>query len=298
MEEHQRKSGVVALIGRPNSGKSTLLNRLVGEKVSIVSEKPQTTRNRTVGVVTLEPGQIMFVDTPGIHKPGYSLNRRMMGQVIDSLTTADLLLLLIDATQPPGSGDRFVLRMLEDVRTPVSLLPNKIDLLRDKSRLLPLIAAYTAEREFVDVIPISAMTGDGLDIVINRIFQRLPAGPFLFPEDAFTDQPERVLAAELVREKMLEVVGQELPFVSAVVTERWEETDDITRIHCIVYVERASHRSIIIGREGARLKRIGTASRREIENMLGRPVYLNLFVKVREHWRNDDRTLDELGIHV
>lgn len=298
MEEHERKSGIVALIGRPNSGKSTLLNRLVGEKVSIVSEKPQTTRNRIRGVLTVGRGQVVFLDTPGIHKPGYSLNRRMMAQVADSLTTADLILLLTDATQPLGSGDRFVLRMLNHVRTPVFLLPNKVDLLRDKSRLLPLIAKYTAEREFADVIPVSAMTGDGIDIVVDQIFERLPAGPFLFPEEALTDQPERVVAAELVREKILEVVGQELPFVTAVVTERWEETDHITRIHCVVFVERASQRPIVIGREGTRIKRIGTAARGEIEKLLGRPVYLDLFVKVREDWRNDDRMLDELGIHA
>lgn len=298
MDEHERKSGVVALIGRPNAGKSTLLNRLVGEKVAIVSEKPQTTRNRISGVLTLPKGQVVFLDTPGIHRPGYKLNRRMMAQVLDSLSTSDLILLMIDAAQPVGSGDRFVLQMLRDVSTQMFLLPNKVDLLRDKSLLLPLIDIYAAEREFAEVIPLSAMTGDGLQILVGKAFEYLPVGPFLFPEDALTDQPERVVVAEMVREKILEVTGQELPYTTAVVTERWEETDGVTRIYCVVYVERASHRPIIIGRGGARLKEIGAAARKNIETLLGRHVFLGLYVKVREHWRNDDRALDEIGINA
>lgn len=296
MADEQRKSGVVALIGRPNAGKSTLLNRVIGEKIAIVSDKPQTTRTRITGVLTRPEGQIVFLDTPGIHKPGYKLNRRMMAVVTDSLSSVDLILLIIDATKPIGHGDQFVLEMLKRVNTPAFLLPNKVDALRDKSKLLPLIGRYTSEREFVEVIPISALTGDGEQLLIQKIFASLPVGPMLYPEDEMTDQPERVLAAELVREKILQMTGEELPYVTAVFTERWEDEQDITRIHCLIYVERPSHKAIVIGKAGGRLKEIGTAARVDIEKMLGRRVFLNLFVKVREHWRDDERALNELGI--
>ena len=293
--EH-RKSGVVALIGRPNAGKSTLLNRVIGEKIAIVSDKPQTTRTRITGVLTRPEGQIVFLDTPGIHKPGYKLNRRMMAIVTDALSTVDLILLMIDATKPMGHGDQFVLEMLKRVETSAFLLPNKVDALRDKTKLLPLIGRYTSEREFAEVIPISALTGDGAELLIQKTFDCLSPGPMLYPEDEMTDQPERVLAAELVREKILQVTGEELPYVTAVVTERWEEGSDITKIHCLIYVERPSHKAIVIGKAGARLKEIGTAARADIEKLLGRRVFLNLFVKVRERWRDDERALDELGI--
>ena len=296
MKAEHRKSGVVALIGRPNAGKSTLLNRVIGEKIAIVSDKPQTTRTRITGVLTRPEGQIVFLDTPGIHKPGYKLNRRMMAIVTDALSTVDLILLMIDATKPMGHGDQFVLEMLRRVETRAFLLPNKVDALRDKTRLLPLIGRYTSEREFAEVIPISALSGDGADSLIRKIFECLPAGPLLYSEDEMTDQPERVLAAELVREKILQVTGEELPYVTAVMTERWEEAQGITKIHCLIYVERPSHRAIVIGKAGARLKEIGTAARADIEKLLDRHVFLNLFVKVRERWRDDERALDELGI--
>jgi len=288
---------MVALIGRPNAGKSTLLNRVIGEKIAIVSDKPQTTRTRITGVLTQPEGQIVFLDTPGIHKPGYKLNRRMMSVVADALSTVDLILLMIDAIQPMGQGDRFVLEMLKRVSARAFLLPNKVDALPDKSKLLPLIQRYTVEREFIEVIPISARTGDGVNLLIKQIYRHLPEGPPMYPEDEMTDQPERALVAELVREQILAVTGQELPYSTAVVTERWEEAEGITRIYCLVLVERPSHRAIIIGKNGARLKQIGTTARGEIERLLGRHVFLNLFVKVREHWRDDNRVLDELGIH-
>jgi GTP-binding protein Era len=291
-----RKSGVVALIGRPNAGKSTLLNKLIGEKIAIVSDKPQTTRTRITGVLTRPEGQIVFLDTPGIHKPGYKLNRRMMAIVTDALSTVDLILLMIDATKSIGQGDQFVLEMLKRVNTRALLLPNKIDALRAKTKLLPLIGRYTSEREFDEVIPISALTGDGVELLIKKLFESLPAGPMLYPEDEMTDQPERVLAAELVREKILRVTGEELPYVTAVVTERFEVDRDITKIYCLIYVERPSHKAIVIGKAGARLKEIGTAARADIEKLLDRRVFLNLFVKVRERWRDDERALDELGI--
>jgi GTP-binding protein Era len=297
MRDQQKKSGVVALVGRPNAGKSTLLNRAIGEKIAIVSDKPQTTRTRITGVLTRAEGQIVFLDTPGVHKPGYQLNRRMMAIVTDALSTVDLILLMIDAAKPMGHGDQFVLDMLKRVPTRAFLLLNKVDTLRDKSKLLPLIGRYTHERDFVEVIPTSALKGEGVEVVITKAFERLPEGPLLYPEDEITDQPERVLAAELVREKILAVTGEELPYVTAVVTERWEEAEEITRIHCLIYVERASHRAIVIGKAGARLKQIGTAARADIEKLLGRHVFLNLFVKVREHWRDDERALNELGIH-
>ncbi|HKP86244.1 MAG TPA: GTPase Era [Blastocatellia bacterium] len=290
------KSGTVALIGRPNAGKSTLLNKLVGEKIAIVSDKPQTTRTRINGVLTRGEGQIVFLDTPGIHKPGYKLNRRMMGIVADALSTVDLIILMIDATARMGAGDRFVQDMLKRVERRAFLVPNKVDALGSKSQLLPLIAAWTAEREFAEVIPISARTGDGVELLIEKAFEQLPEGPPLYPEDEMTDQPERVIVAELVREKILQATSEEIPYVTAVVTERWEETEEITRINCLIYVERPSHRAIIIGRGGARLKEIGSAARADIERLLGRHVYLELFVKVREHWRDDERTLNELGI--
>ena len=296
MSDQPKKSGVVALIGRPNAGKSTLLNRVIGMKIAIVSDKPQTTRTRITGVLTRAEGQIVFLDTPGVHKPGYKLNRRMMAIVTDALSTVDLILLMIDATKPMGHGDQFVLDLLNRVPGRVFLLLNKVDAVRDKSRLLPLIERYTKEREFIEVIPTSALKGDGVELVLTKAFEYLPAAPLLYPEDEVTDQPERVLAAELVREKILEKTGEELPYVTAVVTERWEEAEDITRIHCLIYVERPSHKAIVIGSRGARLKQIGTAARADIEKLLGRHVFLNLFVKVREHWRDDERALNELGI--
>lgn len=296
MKLNPHKSGVVALIGRPNAGKSTLLNRIIGEKISIVSDKPQTTRTRTCGVLTRPQGQIVFLDTPGVHKPGHELNRRMMSIVTDALTTVDLILLLIDATQAMGSGDRFLLDMMKRVEARAFLVPNKVDRLRDKSKLLPLISAYTGERQFAEVIPISALTGDGVELLIEKVLEYLPEGLPLYPEDEPTDQPERVMVAELVREKILEVTGDEIPYVTAVVTERWDETDGALKIHCLIYVERPSHRKIIIGRGGERLKQIGSAARVDIEKFLGRHVFLGLFVKVREHWRNDERALDEIGI--
>jgi GTP-binding protein Era len=290
------KCGVVALVGRPNAGKSTLLNRAIGEKVAIVSNKPQTTRTRISGVLTEPLGQIVFVDTPGVHKPGYELNRRMMHVVAEALATVDLVLLLVDASESSGSGEQFVIEMVKQAKTAAFFVPNKIDLLKDKSRLLPMIERYTGECQFEEVVPISAKTGSGVDALVRAIFKYLPEGPALYPDDTLTDQPERVLAAELVREKVLHVTGQELPFVTAVVTEGWEDQSDITRIHCVIYVERPSQRAIIIGKGGARLKQIGTAARADIEKLLGRHVFLGLFVKVRQEWRNDQGALDELGI--
>jgi GTPase len=297
-ENKRQKSGVVALIGRPNAGKSTLLNRLVGEKIAIVSDKPQTTRTRISGVLTRQEGQIVFLDTPGVHKPGYKLNRRMMSIVTDSLSSVDVILLMIDATQALGAGDKFVLDMMKRVDTPAFLMLNKIDRMADKSKLLSLIQRYTKAREFAEVIPVSALKGDNVELLLEKIFEHLPEGEWLYPEDTLTDQPERILVAELVREKILQATSEEIPYVTAVIVELWEETAESLKIHCLIYVERVSHRAIVIGRGGARLKEIGTLARKDIEKMLGRKIFLGLHVKVRERWRDDDRALNELGIQM
>ena len=290
------RSGFAALIGRPNAGKSTLLNALVGEHIAAVSAKPQTTRTRIQGIITRPEGQIVFVDTPGIHKPGYTLNRRMMAIVAEALEQVEVVLLMCDATTRFGSGDRFALDLVKRTSKPAFLLLNKIDLVKEKPKLLPLIGQYSREHNFVEVIPISARTGDGQELLLQKLIEYLPAGPPLYDPETFTDQIERTLVAELVREKILELTGEELPFTTAVRTESWEEQPDATEIHCMIYVERESQKPMIIGRGGQMLKQVGTRARREIEKLLDRHVYLHLFVRVQEHWRNDPRTLDELGI--
>ncbi len=296
MPEKAHKSGFAALVGRPNAGKSTLLNALVGEHIAAVSSKPQTTRRSIRGIITRPDGQVVFVDTPGIHKPGYTLNRRMMGLVADALARVDVVLLLRDVTTTFGSGDRFTLDLVKRAAKPTFLLLNKIDRLKDKSALLPIIDQYSREYPFIEIIPISAQTGFNLDLLIEKLLEYLPAGERLYDEEIFTDEIERNIAAELVREKILEATEQELPFATAVRTEKWEETDDATEIHCVIYVERESQKPIIIGRQGQMLKQVGTRARRDIERMLDRHVRLHLFVRVQDQWRDDPRLLDELGI--
>ncbi len=292
------RSGYVALIGRPNAGKSTLLNRLVGEKIAAVSNKPQTTRHQIRGVITRPEGQIVLVDTPGVHQPGYLLNRRMMAAVHDALEGVDLLLLLRDASAPTGNGDRFVLDLFKQSAKPALLLLNKTDKLEDKSKLLPLMEWYTSEHEWRGVIPLSAKTGDMVDVLAREIIKNLPVGDAVFGEDELTDQPLRVLAAELVREKILRVTGEEIPYVTAVVTERYEQVSEfLARIYCAIYVERPSQKKIIIGRAGERIKEVGTRARQDIERLVGHRVHLELFVKVEEGWRDSPRALSEMGIN-
>ena len=291
------RSGYVALIGRPNAGKSTLLNRLVGEKIAAVSNKPQTTRHQIRGVITRPEGQIVLVDTPGVHQPGHLLNRRMMAAVHDALEGVDLVCLIRDASSPTGNGDRFVLGLVKESAKPAILLLNKTDRLEDKRGLLPLIEWYSREHAWRAVVPLSARTGDQLEDLVKEFVANLPAGEAVFEEDELTDQPLRVLVAEMVREKILRVTGEEIPYVTAVVTERYEEvSEELTRIYCAVYVERPSQKSIVIGRGGARLKRVGTEARRDIERLVGHRVYLELFVKVEEDWRDSPRALGEMGI--
>jgi GTP-binding protein Era len=296
--EKEFRSGLVALIGRPNAGKSTLLNRLVGEKIAAVSNKPQTTRHRIKGIVTLDEGQIVFIDTPGVHKPGHLLNRRMMSAVHDSMLSVDLIVLMRDASVSTGNGDRFVFELVKEAEKPTVLVLNKIDKINDKKELLPLIDIYSQEFEFAEIVPVSALKGDALDNLLQQIVKHLPVAPPIFAEDEMTDQSMRSIAAEMVREKILASTGEELPYVTAVVTEVFDEEDPaITRIFCAIYVERHSQKKIIIGKGGSRIKDVGTKARLDIEKLLGKKVFLKLFVKVVEDWRNRERDLDEMGIH-
>ena len=290
-------AGYVALIGRPNAGKSTLLNQLVGQKIAAVSDKPQTTRFRIQGVITKPEGQIVFVDTPGVHQPGYELNRRMMAAVQEALMGVDLVCLLRDASVSTGNGDRFVLDLVKRSEKPALLLLNKTDKLEDKSALLPLIDFYSKEHEWREIVPISALKKDMTDVLIESCLRHLPEGGPIFAEDELTDQSLRVLVAEIVREKVLRSTGDEIPYVTAVVTERFEEIrEDFARIYCVIVVERDSQKKIIIGKGASRLKDIGIRARREIESLLGHRCHLELFVKVEEDWRNKDQLLDEFGL--
>jgi GTP-binding protein Era len=290
-------SGFVALIGRPNAGKSTLLTRLVGHKIAAVSDKPQTTRFRIQGVITKPEGQIVLVDTPGVHQPGYELNRRMMASVQEALLGVDLVCLIRDASVSTGNGDRFVLDLVKRSEKPALLLLNKIDKLEDKSALLPLIDWYRNEHEWQEIIPISALKDEMTEVLIESALRHLPEGEPIFSEDELTDQSLRVLVAEIVREKVLHATGDEIPYVTAVVTERFEEVrEDFSRIYCVIVVERGSQKKIIIGKGASRLKDIGIKARTEIESLVGHRVHLELFVKVEEDWRNKENLLDEYGL--
>lgn len=273
------------------------MNHLVGEKIAAVSNKPQTTRHKIRGIVTRPESQIVFVDTPGVHKPGYLLNRRMMAAVHDAILAVDLVVLMRDASVSTGNGDRFVLDLVKESGKPSILVLNKVDKIRKREELLPLMEFYSGEHEFRAIVPVSALKGEAIDILLAEIGKNLPEGEPIFAEDEMTDQPMRVLAAEMVREKILETTGEELPYVTAVITERWDESDpEMPRIYCAIYVERDSQKRIIIGKQGSRIKDIGTRARQDIEKLLGRQVYLELFVKVVKDWRNRERDLDEMGI--
>jgi len=290
-------SGFVALVGRPNAGKSTLLNRLVGQKIAAVSDKPQTTRFKIQGVITKPEGQIVLVDTPGVHQPGYALNRRMMATVQDALLGVDLVCLIRDAASSTGQGDRFVLDLIKRSEKPALLLLNKIDKLEDKSDLLPLINWYRDEYDWREIIPISALKDEMTDVLLESCLKHLPEADPIFSEDELTDQSLRVLCSEIVREKLLQVMGDEIPYVTAVVTEKFEETrEDFSRVYCAIVVERASQKKIVIGKGASRLKDIGTRARHDIEHLVGHRVHLELFVKVEADWRNKEGLLDELGL--
>jgi GTP-binding protein Era len=281
-------------VGRPNAGKSTLLNALVGQKVAIVADKPQTTRTSIQGVVTLPEAQIVFVDTPGIHKADSQLNKRLMDTVRASLEERDLLLFLVDATRAFTVEDRRALDVAIKTKTPVVLVLNKVDLLPDKGKVLPLIDHYKGLHDFAAFIPVSATRRIGLDDLLKVILDYLPEGPAYFPEDYVTDQPERFLAAELVREKVLFVTRQEVPHSVAVIVDRWEETTGLTRIYATIRVERPGQKGIVIGKKGAVLVRIGTLARVEMEKLFGVKIYLDLHVKVQPGWRDEAAFLNTL----
>jgi GTP-binding protein Era len=284
-EEKPFRSGFVSILGRPNAGKSTLLNALVGAKLAIVTDKPQTTRTMIQGVVTLPEAQIVFIDTPGIHKADSLLNRRMMDAVRAALEERDLLIYAVDATRRFTEEDRRAVDLIRKSETPAFLVLNKIDLFRDKGQLLSLIEQYRSTYEFEEYIPVSAKTGEGLDKLRGLVIAKLPEGPAYFPPDYITDQPERFLAGELIREKLLQATRQEVPQSVAVVTDAWEETPRITRIYATIYVEREGQKAIVIGARGAMLKKIGTLAREEMERFFSRKIFLDLHVKVRPAWR-------------
>jgi GTPase len=293
------KAGFVSLIGRPNAGKSTLLNRLVGTKLAIVSDKPQTTRTRILGVRNYPDAQVVYLDTPGIHRPLHRMNVRMVDTAVETIREVDVLGLVVDVTEPPGKGDRYVFDLAKETKAALFLILNKIDLLR-KSKLLPLIDRYSHEAPFAEIVPISAATGDNVDRLETAILAHLPEGERLYPDDYLTDQPERFFASEIVREKLLQFTHAEIPFSSAVVVDRFEEasaeTNNVLRLYCTIVVERESQKPIIVGRGGEMVKRIGTAAREELERFFGTRVFLDLHVRVKAEWREDDRVLEQLGL--
>jgi GTP-binding protein Era len=291
-------SGFVTIIGRPNAGKSTLLNSLVGEKLAIVTHKAQTTRSRITGIVNVKrkakrpAGQVVFVDTPGVHKPEDQLNKRMMQEVYDSLEGCDLILLIVDVTQKFGTGDEFVLDIVKRAKVKTFLLLNKIDLF-EKTKLLPTIEDWSKRFEFAQIVPISAEKELGKEELLTAVVNALPEGPKYFPEDQITDQPERFIVAELIREQILINTAQEVPYASGVLIEKFEEGTRLSRISAVIFVEREGQKGIIIGKQGAMLKHIGTRARQQIERILGVKVFLELFVKVREGWRDNVHDVDE-----
>jgi GTPase len=292
------RAGFVSLIGRPNAGKSTLLNRLVGTKLAIVSDKPQTTRNRILGVRNYADAQVVFLDTPGIHRPLHRMNVRMVDAAVETVRDVDVLGVVIDAAEPSGKGDKYVLDLVKDVTVPVFAILNKIDLMK-KPRLLPLIGRFSETGRFAEIVPISAATGDNVDRLERAIIDRLPEGDPLYPTDYLTDQPERFFAAEIVREKLLQFTHAEIPFSSAVLVDRFEEPEpgkDVLRLFCSIVVDRESHKPIVLGHGGAMIKRIGTAAREDLEQFFGARVFLDLHVRVKSEWREDERVLNELGL--
>lgn len=289
----------MALIGRPNAGKSTLLNRLVGQKVAIVSDKPQTTRHRITGVLNTPEAQLVFIDTPGIHKPEHTMNRRMVKASLDTLREVDLVVLIVDAAEEAGWGDRFVMDLLTGLKVPLIVVLNKVDRLKVKAALLPRIESYAKGLPARAVVPVSALKGDQVDALLKEMIAALPEQEPLFDEDYFTDQTERTLAAELVREKVLVHTRDELPYSTAVVIDQFEEAEaegGLTRIFASIIVDHESQKPIVIGKGGEMIKRIGIEARKDLEEMLQGPVFLDLHVKVRKDWRDDERLLDELGL--
>lgn len=295
LQGNSHKSGFVALIGRPNVGKSTLLNQVIGQKITIMSDKPQTTRNRIQGVYTTDDVQIIFIDTPGIHKPKSKLGRQMMKTAMDALQEVDCVLMLVDAAAGPGSGDRFIIEKLQGVETPIMLVLNKIDLIHPEA-LLPLIDEYRDWYPFSEIIPVSAKKGNNVEPLLEQVKRYLPEGPRYYPEDHVTDHPEQFICAELIREKILHLTREEIPHSIAVrLEEMRNEPNGTVYMSAVIYVERDSQKGIVIGKQGALLKEVGRAARQDIERLLGSKIYLELWVKVQKDWRNRERILKELG---
>lgn len=289
------KSGFVCIIGRPNVGKSTLLNRIVGRKIAIVSDKPQTTRNRILGIHTTDEGQAIFLDTPGIHRPRHRLGEYMLKVVRQSMDGVDLILYVVDASVPTGSGEEFILSQLSGVRTPVILVLNKIDLIK-KSGLLPVIEWFGQRGTFLEVVPASALTGDNLDQVKNLIYANLPEGPCYYPREMVTDQPERFVAAEIIREKVLLLTREEIPHSIAVIIEEMQTRPNQTLyLPAVIYVERESQKGILIGKNGRMLKEVGRLARLDLETLFGNKIYLELWVKVKKDWRDSEGALQSFG---
>ena len=289
------RSGFAAVVGRPNVGKSTLVNRLVGQKVSIVSDKPQTTRNRILAVVNRPGGQIVLFDTPGIHKPMHRMNERMVDAAVRSLGRVDVVLWLVEAGEPYGPGDRYVRDTLKRCGKPVLLGINKIDTVA-KPALLPVMATFGRLMDFAEVVPVSALSGENAELVVDLLLKHLPEGERLYPEDFLSDQPERFFVSEMVREQILRLTREEIPYSTGVVIDAFKEGEDLVRIEASILVERESQKGILIGKGGAMLKQIGSAARRAIEAFLGAKVFLGLVVKTREGWREDARVLDQMGL--
>jgi GTPase len=303
------KSGFVSFVGRPNAGKSTLLNHIIGQKLAIVSDKPQTTRTRVIGVKNYPPsppsaamagqaleGQVVFVDTPGVHKPTHRMNVRMVDVALEAMRDVDLLVLIVDVSVKPGPGDRHMLGLLKDIKTPAILALNKVDLIA-KPRLLPILEQYRQAHPFVEFVPLSAVDGTNVETLERLILQHLPDGEPLYPADYLTDQTERFFAAEIVREQVLQQTHDELPYSTAVVVDTFDESEPaLLRLYCTIVVERESQKPIVVGRGGAMIKAIGTAARIALEEHFQQKVFLDLHVKVKSEWRDDERLLDEIGL--
>ncbi len=292
------KAGFVSFVGRPNAGKSSLLNRIVGAKLAIVSDKPQTTRRRILGVKNYDTGQVVFVDTPGIHRPLHRMNVRMVDTAVETLTEVDVVGLVVDVSESAGAGLRFLLNLVKDTQAKVVLILNKVDLIK-KHKMLPIIDQLSKERDWEAIVPVSATTGDNVAHLEEVLLNALPDGEALYPEDYLTDQPERDMAAEMVREQVLRQTRDELPFSTAVLIDQFEEPSDEDpriRIYATILVERESQKPIVIGRGGDMIKAIGTAARKEMADFFQKKVFLDLRVAVREEWREDTRMLDRLGV--
>lgn len=293
------KAGLVSFVGRPNAGKSTLMNQLMGQKVAIVSDKPQTTRHRITGVRNEPDGQIVFIDTPGIHKPVHRMNERMVHAALDTLREVDVVVLVVDVTERPGLGDRYVTELVRDAGRKTIVVLNKIDRLKKKTDLLPLMESYSKALTCEAIIPMAAFHGEGLEALVRELLAALPEGTPMFDADYFTDQTERTLAAELIREKVLRHTREELPYMTAVVIDQFQEPatpGEPTKIYASILVDHQSQKPIVIGRQGELIRRIGTEARVDLEELLQGKVFLDLHVKVRGDWRDDERLLDELGL--